>query len=141
MSLYNPVVKVLFALNHNHCWDLSASMKLGQKLVCQVSARNRLVVTLSCNLSMDPWCPLAVKWLVTTSVACTKVQLVCCGHCELRKRINTLQIQKVQPLTKDLMYPSILWIGRLSVSSHSCFWFIWPLYKQLDYAISNQTLQ
>lgn len=141
LSLYNPVFKTLFALNYNHCWDLSANMKSGQRFICQVSARDRPVITLSCNLSMDPWCPLAVKWLVTTSVACTKVQLACCGHCELRKRINTLQIQQVQPLTKEFMYLSILWIGFLSVSSHSRFCFIWLLQKQVDYVISNQHLQ
>lgn len=102
-----PCFQAVFALNRNQCSDHPASMKPGQKLICKVSARNRPVITLSCYLSLNPWCPLAAKWLVITSVACTKVQVIRCGHRELRKRINTLQIQRVQPVTKDLAYPSV----------------------------------
>lgn len=103
----HPVFKAVFALNRNRCSDPPASMKPGQKLICKVNTRNRPVITLSCYLSLDPWCPLAAKWLVITSVACTKVQVICCGHHELRERINTLRIQQVQPVTKDLAYPSV----------------------------------
>lgn len=116
----HPVFKAVFALNRNQCSDHPASMKSGQKLICKVSARNRPVITLSCYLSLDPWCPLAAKWLVITSVACTKVQVIRCGHRELRKRINTLQILQVQPVTKDLAYPSVPWILHPSVLPHSC---------------------